>query len=78
MAQEARKDSADDVAAEGWEFELGETVNLLWLPTAGAVIGRTEYCHQDAQYLVEFVNTNGELVKRWVYDIAIDHVTTRH
>lgn len=61
--------------ADGWEFDLGEHVTLLWSGGAGQVIGRTEYVHRDTQYLVQYVNADGELVDGFFYDDALDHLT---
>lgn len=63
---------------EGWEFDLGDRVTLLWSGKSGQVIGRTEYIHRDVQYLVEFANETGELVTSWLYGDAIDHPATKH
>lgn len=62
-------------AVEEWEFELGETVTLLWmLEGVGAVIGRSETTYQDDQFEVEYPDLNGKLTRTWVTGDAIDHL----
>ena len=80
MAQGTAKNIAtlvgveDGGTEEGWDFDLGEHVRLLWTPNTGQVIGRTEYIHRDVQYLVEYTNADGRLVAQWIYGDAIDHL----
>ncbi len=74
MAQE----TGANIPEEGWDFELGEHVTLLWCGSTGQVIGRTEYIHRDVQYLVEYVNAAGVLTQQWLYDDVLDHLPTKH
>lgn len=77
MTQEASICGSD--GSDEWEFNLGETVSLLWLPeVCGRVIGRSESIHEDQQYLVEYATLDGDLLRRWVYGVAIDAVGTKH
>lgn len=65
------------MGADQWEFELDETVVLLWLIDAtGMVIGRSEFSRKDDQYLVEYPDNAGRLARTWVSGDAIDHTTT--
>lgn len=73
MAQEPSTNE-DDRHEDGPEFDLLETVQLVWLPTTGLVVGRTEYVHRDNQYQVQYVNTSGDLRTSWVYGDCIDHL----
>lgn len=64
-------------AADEWEFDLGETVVLLWaIDATGLVAGRAEFMNADAQYLVEHPDAVGRLTRVWVDGDAIDHQTT--
>ena len=71
-------DGGADGATDGWDFDLSERVTLLWSGAEGSVVGRTEFIHQDVQYLIEYVDTAGRLTRQWVYEDGIDHLPVRH
>ena len=61
---------------DNWEFELGETVILLWrIGASGLVIGRSEFVSKDPQYYVQYSTDDGRLFRNWVDEDAIDHVS---
>ena len=76
MSQDA---DAAQGAADDWEFDLGETVVVLWLvETTGLIIGRSEFLRADQQYQVEHSDANGRLTTVWVDGDAIDHKSSTH
>jgi hypothetical protein len=59
-----------------WDFDLEETVTLLWLiNTTGLVIGRSQFMRKDDEYLVEYPDGVGRLTQTWVPGDAVDKVS---
>lgn len=67
-----------DAPLHEFEFDLGETVRLLWRPTDGVIKGRTEFTNEDEKYFVELVDDLGHLVSIWVYGDALDKMGSAH
>ena len=67
-----------DVEVDECEFELDETVTLLWLiGTTGLIIGRSEFSRKDDEYLVEFIGADGRLVTTMAPGDALDHLVVQ-
>lgn len=58
---------------EPFEFDIGDTVQLLWSPSTGLVKGQFRAMNADDQFLVEYVDNNGMLVTQMIYGDCIDH-----
>lgn len=64
-----------DSEGDGWDFDLGETVLLLWSPgLEGMVIARKEHLHEDTKYLVRYTTADDRLVEQWLDSTPLDHV----
>lgn len=72
MAQEV---VGSDWVDEPFEFEIGETVKLLWSGDFATVTGKMRCMHQDDQFLISYVDNRGMLVSHLVYGDVIDHQT---
>lgn len=56
-----------------FEFDLGQTVSLLWHPGEGIVSARLDAIGADPLYFVKYV-VDGVLHEAWVQDDQIDTV----
>lgn len=57
----------------GWEFNLGDEVEIIVSGEIGVVVGRAEYLNSADAYYVRYQASNGRAVESWWAGDALDY-----